>query len=250
MSLEARFGEVTHIVFTPSGAATLCQRIVELNAVPKVLCLQDNLSLGPLACSSKARSAWFESMFGMEWSPVIQQRLEFWNDVTRIAGDCCVWLCRNVASDFCGYLEWVSRHGGRSHDVVDADMPIGLINLLPEWLERFAEATSADRGRQSTEAEEWSGLISENALVRRIQNGRVVSAPLSCFDDLLLAKASPDWRSAALMVGEVLANDFAEVHQTGDLLLFNRLWALVDAGCLESRGDHGSIRSVQMRISR
>jgi hypothetical protein len=247
MNLEPRFAEATHIVFTPSGAATLRQRIAELNAVPKVLCLQDNLSLGPLACSSEARTAWFESMFGIGWSPVIQQRFEFWNDVKRIAGDCCVWLCRNVASDCCGYLEWVSHRGSRPHKVVDADMPIGLINLLPAWLEYFADATSADRSQQSMEARNWSQL-SENAPVRRIENSEVVSAPLSCFDNLLLAKATPDWRSAALMVGEVLAIDFAEVHQTGDLLLFNRLWALVDAGRLEALGDHGSVRSVQMRI--
>ncbi|MEI9932208.1 MAG: DUF3658 domain-containing protein [Rhizomicrobium sp.] len=225
MSVEAKFASATHIVFTQSGAGTLRQRISELGFSPKVICLWDNLSLGPLDCTVEARTEWFVEFFDNPgWSEVIQQRRAFWEDTAGVEGDCCVWFSRRQTGDYCGYLEWASRSQGRAHKIVDADMPVGLINILPDWLKYFAQARPADHDQQLLEAQDWRHLISENALVRKIVNGKIVSAPLDCFDGLLLAKATPEWKSAALMVGEVLGNDFEEIHQTGDLLLVNRLW--------------------------
>ena len=250
MTLEEQFFKATHVGFARSTAASLRQQHTKLGAVPKVRCLHDNLSMGPLF-NSPDRVSWFTEMFGDHpWREEIEQRNVFWNEVTSIVGECCVWFSRKSSSDYCGYLEWASHPPSIGHQVVDAEMPIGLIGPLSQWLEYFAQAKQADEGQQSVDAQTWGRLTVENAPVRKIENGKVVSAPSDCFDDLLLAKAIPGWKSAALMVGEVLANDFEDIHQTGDLLLVNRLWALVDAGKLDWQGDETSIRSVQMRIGK
>jgi len=92
----------------------------------------------------------------------------------------------------------------------------------------------------------WRQLRDENAPLRIIEGGNLVSAPISFFDSLLMSHASDDWQKVARIVGEVLVTELDDgVFQTGDLVLAARVNALVESGRLECRGKS----PLEMRFS-
>jgi hypothetical protein len=79
----------------------------------------------------------------------------------------------------------------------------------------------------------WEMLRNDNAAIRFVdQNLRLSSAPLGFYDDKLLALTGDEWRSMARIVGDFLGNESPDVS---DLLLFSRLYAMVDVGVLDMR---------------
>jgi hypothetical protein len=91
----------------------------------------------------------------------------------------------------------------------------------------------------------WQQLRSENAPLRVIDSGRLVSAPISFFDEMLMSLVTEHWRKAIRVIGEALVSEMYEGDlQAGDLLLSARLDALAKDGRLEFRG--GSARDMHM----
>ena len=63
----------------------------------------------------------------------------------------------------------------------------------------------------------WSRLRDENAPLRVLSYGELVSAPVSHFDALLLSIATPEWRKMALILGHALAEAWDDdIAQIGD----------------------------------
>jgi hypothetical protein len=93
----------------------------------------------------------------------------------------------------------------------------------------------------------WRHLKAENAPLRVLSEGELVSEPLSFFDPLLMSYATPQWKKASRIIGEALAHDL-ETLQTGDLVLSARVRSLVKAGRLESRGDLAELRRCEIRL--
>ena len=83
----------------------------------------------------------------------------------------------------------------------------------------------------------WQRLRSEDAPLRVIEGGKLVSAPISFFDARLMSYVTNDWLKVARIVGEALAAEMDdEVLQVGDIVLAARIDALAESGRLEMQG--------------
>jgi hypothetical protein len=78
------------------------------------------------------------------------------------------------------------------------------------------------------------------------------SAPITFFDQQLLSFAKATWQKPARIIGETMAEwvgpPMEPYFQAGDGILAARVFALVDAGVLEGRGDLTDIRQSEVRL--
>jgi len=172
--------------------------------------------------------------------------------------------------EFSGFLAWLSRLGPAQCEIVDlTDMKarrrdahgpplpphpvISLAALLPD---QIRDEELFNRGRELAPIERdryvglWTTLRAENAPLRVIKNGTLVSVAPSFFDELLISFVTREWRKSALVVGHALASQMDDnVHQSGDLFLAARLNQLVEHGCLECRGKSPlDLRQSEVRL--
>jgi Protein of unknown function len=83
----------------------------------------------------------------------------------------------------------------------------------------------------------WQQLRSENAPLRVLDGDKLVSAPISFFDSVLMSYATVDWQKVAKIVGSAMVRQMDDwLVQTGDMFLAARINALAESGCLEIRG--------------
>jgi hypothetical protein len=81
----------------------------------------------------------------------------------------------------------------------------------------------------------WGQLLSENAPLRVIDGDRLVSAPISFFDSLLMSYVTDDWQKVSRVVGPAMVSQM-DIVQTGDMFLAARINALAESGRLDIRG--------------
>ncbi len=161
--------------------------------------------------------------------------------------------------EYCNFLAWLERNG---------DAPFELVDLtdtrLPGWRnppdlepvpctslvgsDQFVRYQLWDRATPFTEKQRrdmmrlWMRLREENAPLRVIKPEGLVSAPLDYFDADLLRQVGKDWTDARRVVGETMGAMMEDtlreggIHQCGNLVLFSRVRALVEAGTLEKKG--------------
>jgi hypothetical protein len=159
--------------------------------------------------------------------------------------------------EFAGFLAWVSRLEERSCEIIDlTDEQISRrVEVGPPWppapvislglldandindgafLERSRELHQFERERY---VRLWTTLRSENAPLRVIENGTLVSVAISFFDELLMSFVTRDWQKSALVVANALVSQMDDrIHQSGDLFFAARLNQLVEDERLEYRG--------------
>jgi hypothetical protein len=159
--------------------------------------------------------------------------------------------------EYAGFLEWVWRLRETPCDVIDlSDVRISRRNkdgslrsptlaitlgmLNPDTIRRqklwaLAEplqATARERYRTL-----WQRLRSENAPLRVIEGGELVSAPISFFDAQLTSYLTNDWQKVVKVVGQALvAENDDEAIQVGDKVLAARINAMADGDRLEIQG--------------
>jgi protein-disulfide isomerase-like protein with CxxC motif len=81
----------------------------------------------------------------------------------------------------------------------------------------------------------WQRLRSENAPLRVIADGELVSAPISFFDTQLMSYVTNDWQRVARVIGQTLVAEM-DVVQVGDIVLAARVSAMAQSGLLEIQG--------------
>src|SRR5262245_17356021 len=199
---------------------------------------------------------------GWEW--VYAEEEAFWKaalaeDVRRVA-----WMSRRSAPEYCGFLEWLWRLGDRPCEVIDlTDMPVGsrrrafLLGLLDA--EEIATNRLWDRAEfldVSARARHpglWRRLRAENAPLGVVDADGLRSAPITFFDQQLLSFAKATWQKPARIIGETMAEwvgpPMEPYFQAGDGILAARVFALVEAGVLEGRGDLTDIRQSDVRLA-
>jgi len=92
-------------------------------------------------------------------------------------------------------------------------------------------------GARGRYLELWRQLRSENAPLRVIDGDRLVSAPISFFDSLLMSYVTDNWQKVSRVVGQALVSRMDDcIIQPGDTFLAARGNALVENGRLEIRG--------------
>ena len=159
--------------------------------------------------------------------------------------------------EYAGFLEWLWRMGDMPCEVVDLSevemsrssehsptppatlvislgiVPTGIICRDKLW--NLAEPLQAAARLRYRDL--WQQLRSENAPLRVIEGGKLVSASISFFDARLMSYVTNDWQKVAMIVGEALVAEMDdEVVQVGDLVLAARIEALVESGRLEMQG--------------
>jgi hypothetical protein len=96
----------------------------------------------------------------------------------------------------------------------------------------------------------WKQLRAENAPLRITRDGRLQSAPISAFDDLLLSCADERWLKTARVIGAAMGESWdKDGMQVGDLVLGARVRTLVELGHLDGRGDLSDWRHSEVRLA-
>jgi hypothetical protein len=261
--------ETLHVVFNPSAAGSLRQALRESGRNERVISLFDSLSFGPInPPSPELRCKWVEEELGYtNWEEAVGEANAFWIEALSTSDRKVAWLSRRSAQEYAGFLEWLWRLGEEPTEVIDlTDVMVAgnknrpvkphlaiSLGMLPPY--KILENNLLDRAEKLTPVlhaqyrELWGRLRAENAPLRILSEGALVSAPLSFFDPLLLSCATLEWQKAARVIGVALwESSVASVLQTGDLVLCARARALAGAGRLESRGDLFDIQNSELRL--
>jgi hypothetical protein len=115
-------------------------------------------------------------------------------------------------------------------------MSLGMLN--PDRIGRDKLWDLAEPLQQTTRRryrDLWQRLRSENAPLRVIAGGELVSAPISFFDTQLMSYVTNDWQKVARVIGQTLVAEM-DVIQVGDIVLAARVRAMAQSGLLEIQG--------------
>lgn len=259
---------IRHILFSDSAAHSLGEALRQVGCKDRVICLPDDLSFGPINPPDPvAREEWMHRELKFELTDEerpIDQVESFWNEALAARGRRIVWVSKRAAQEFAGFLEFVWRAGQGNCDLVafagDAVVsPRGsggraiVLSELPSYhlasTRYWDRAVSLERAERKRYRASWARLRDENAPLRILTEDGLVSAPITYFDDLLIACTIERWRKSARVIGETLVSFMdGPFHQVGDFVLAARLRALIEAGRLEGKGDLGKMRFSEVRL--
>jgi len=259
---------ILHVVFNTSAADTLRAALEQAGIAARVIGLADSLSFGPIDPPDPGlRTAWVEEQLGFSgWDDVGGQATAFWEEALSRTHRRVAWLTRRSTQEFAGFLELVWRLGDEPIEIVDMTDALvragklGRLNphrvftlteLPPETIRdnqlwNFRQELTPDM--RDACRQQWASLKAENAPLRILSDGELVSAPISHFDPLLLSCATAEWKKSARIIGEAICESWTEGMQTGDMVLIARARALVAAGRLECRGDVFDIHRSELRL--
>jgi Protein of unknown function len=84
----------------------------------------------------------------------------------------------------------------------------------------------------------WGQLLSENAPLRVIDGDKLVSAPISFFDSVLMSCVTDKWQKVSMVFSLATISYWDDgINQTDFTFLAARMRALVESGHLEIRGE-------------
>jgi len=265
-----------HVVFTPSGAGLLWQTLKGMGLHQRVLPLPDDLSTGPIASLDPAdRLIWAESIwrpsdhrfstlppeFSEGWSSFPEDVKDFWS-LALAEEACTVWMTRRVPMEYCGFLAFVEAAGEKDFRVVDMTdvvtttdrrMAFSIDCVPPEeidYADLIAKAAPLEARIRDENVDLWRRLRRENAPLRVLVDGDLVSAPITFFDDLLLSCTSANWQRAIRVEADASVSLWDDRAKQGNMpFLTSRLSALLEMGRIEARGDvGGDWMSVEIRL--
>ena len=242
---------VLHVVFTPSGAGSLRVALEDAGRDDGVVCLFDSLSFGPInPPDTSLRSEWIEQELGRTgWDDIGRDSDAFWREALSPGRRLVAWLSRRSAMEYAGFLEWLWRMGDSPCEMIDLSeitisrppvlaMSLGMVSadtICREKLWDLAESLQATARQRYRDL--WQRLRSEDAPLRVIESGELVSAPISFFDTRLMSYVTRDWQKVAMVIGSTLAAEIDdEVLQVGDIVLAARVDAMTESGLLEIQG--------------
>jgi Protein of unknown function len=160
--------------------------------------------------------------------------------------------------EYAGFLDWLWHRGDTPCDLVDLSdvrisypgddgstlqktllVSLGLLSpdtIAHNRLWDLAEPLRATERLRYRKL--WDQLLSENAPLRVLDGDKLVSAPMTFFDDMLVSLITEDWQKATRIIGMAIAHEMdEEVLQSNDAFLASRLNAMGKDARLEVRGD-------------
>jgi hypothetical protein len=194
------------------------------------------------------------------WRSIADQTKEFWT-IALGATACTVWFTRRVPSEYCGFLAWVERVSAKRYNVVDVTDARSSVDRKPVFSIAYADPSKLDfrsllAGAAPLELEAredylrlWKTLRDENAALRVLVKGDLVSASIDFFDKLILSCVPANWRKARWVAGGASAAMWDEYATQGnERIIMSRLFALAEARRIECKGDVGEWwRSCEIR---
>jgi hypothetical protein len=260
--------EVVHVAWSVSRAESVRDALQLQGRDERVIALTHALSVGPInPFDPDARRAWFAVNLRSEDGPweELTDAEKPWTEATAPGVHPVYWVCMSDAGEHACFLEFVSRMAGRPFDVVDVTgfdfestghvRPVwSLGQLRPE--EIVAAGLSGlrrayTRPESAAAIADWARLRRENAPLRIVHGGRLVSAPLTHFDGLLTKLARRDRELLIGLVARVLRHLETETDQPGQgcgyELLFARILTLGETGVLDVTGRGPGMRDFEVR---
>ena len=247
--------KTVHVTYGVSRADSVRDALRTQGCDARVIGLPSALNLGPInPPDPEVRITWFRTVLRCELDNAPCEPEQPWTDATSPDVHPVYWVCLTDAAEQASFLEFAFRMVGRPFDIVDATgldfvtrdgvrSPWSLGIMRPEdivasGLKNGRRAFSRSECDAATRA--WRRLRREDAALRVIWDGHLVSAPLTHFDGVLIDQAAADWEVAARLIGRTLAHLTDDVDPPGqgvsDIVLFGRVLALGDAGALDVRG--------------
>lgn len=265
---------IAHFVFTASGAGCLVQALRKAGRDDQVIASFDDLSFGPIDPPDLAlRAKWVGSELGStEWHVDAAESERDWHDARFPDHRKVAWLTRRSAMEYAGFLDWLWRLGDAPCEVVDltevtvSDRPeqgpprpprlaisLGMLHhdrICSDKLWDLAEPLQMIERRGYLDL--WRQLRSENASLRVSDGHRLVSAPISYFDSVLMSYVTDDWQKVSRVVGSAIVSQMDDdIRQTGDMLLAARINSLAESGRLEIQGKSAlKMRFSEVRLPR
>lgn len=253
--------KILHLAPGPSSGGSLIQAVRLAALEDEVLRFNDDLSCGPIAPYEPAvRAAWWAEHWNDDHFAA-EVLAGFWERVATTDARLVVWFGRNSSSELAFFLACADRLGDRPFDIVDVQLPM----VRPEGggerypgrhmahvhEDQLRALLGTERPITTAEREEasrlWRQLQAENAPFRIVTEAGLASAPIDHFDDWILGSATAAWQAAARIVSNVLGLHGDPYRQVGDIMLWDRLVALVHDGRLLAHGDP-SDRSTPIRL--
>jgi uncharacterized protein DUF3658/uncharacterized protein DUF1835 len=214
---------ILHFVFTPSGAGCLVQALRKAGRDDQVVASFDDLSFGPInPFNASARAKWVEDELGRtDWSDTAAESERAWNEARFPDNRKVAWLSRRSAMEYAGFLEWLWRLGDAPCEVVDLSevkisyhpehgpprpqrlaMSLGMLHhdaIRDNKLWDLAAPLQMIEQRRHVDL--WRKLGSENAPLRVSDGAKLVPAPISFFDSVLMSHVTDDWQKVSRVVG-------------------------------------------------
>ena len=228
-----------HVAFDGSGGGSL-----KLRGVAPIIAFCDDLTYGPINPPSRRlrdRFAAVDLLEGTAWRRHDRDRRfhaqlvvgirRFWSATTARHTRLIVWFSRHSAPELAGLHELVWRRDAPI-DVIDVgDLAESLGRVSNAQLDRLHATTHAlARDEIAAYRARWAQLRTENAALRIVDNGELVSAPLDHFDPTLLACIGLDWTPSNRLHHAASSRLPGVSHR----VIEGRLRALVAAGVLEA----------------
>jgi hypothetical protein len=240
-----------HIVFSPSAEGTLRQVLRERGLKDQVIGFSDWLDCGPIADDSFAeRAHWLDANAPTEhggWDWIIEEAVRFRSSVSGVS-DPLIWLAPRSAAERCGLHWYLDQFGGDGAEMIIAEHalrgewyeepPLGLDRLgMPQMAQLLDECPRLPWNQSRFPPGRWRDLVTENALIRIVQNDILKSAEDSFFDDFILRRCSAIWVITLRVVGYTMGDTWEAGYHASSSMLTWRIRELIRTGVLECDGD-------------
>ena len=254
-------GARTHIFFSASAAGSLRQVLRVEGSDDEVVCLEDNLSYGPIGSldpATRYEALVQEGLADEEtWNWLPSSSRQFWSRCAASPHPRILWRSSRSPAEMAGYLAYMHRFGALPCDIIELEEATGALRrsngepwgvayglgelsadqlrLLRDWARPLAPDAAAAAGRL------WERLVEEGAMLRIPDEGAMGSAPETLIDERFLQECSDEWQSTARVLGNLLGKLPEERGFALDLFFLEwRLGKLLSQGALESREESGS----------
>ena len=244
-----------HAVFDRAASGCLKQ-VLGSPRRDGIIWLDDDLSIGPIdRTDGEARTRWLQEQFGRDAFEQAANIDRFWSEIASAENRIVAYVSRRNAREHAALLELVRRRGAAPLEVVDVtdleitgpdgspdlEKTLGIAELAPEqMIERKLLDSAAPLSASPAPgyAQCWARLREENAPLRIVDNGMLVSAAITHVDARLVSFATTEWVSTTRMLDAFYSTARAAGFHAPDVrFVLSRLAALVEAGRLEGQGD-------------
>jgi hypothetical protein len=218
-----------------------------------------DMNFGPIDPSDpSSRAKWLENELGRIERKDAAPSERDWDEARFPGHRKVAWLTRRSAMEYAGFLDWLWHRGDTPCDVVDlSDVKISCppelapprlpalamsLALLHHDTIRHTKLWDLAEPLRMTERhryrELWQQLIAENAALRVIDGDKLVSAPISFFDSLLMSYVTGKWQKVSTVFSWVTISYWDDdIHQIDDTFLAARMHALVESDRVEIQGE-------------
>lgn len=260
---------VINVTFGMYADNTLREALKQAGRHECVVRLWDDLSLGPIdPPDPTTRRAWAKEELGLHshHRHIFAEKNNAWEAALSIPGRRIAWVARRMPDEYCGFLEWLRRLGDTPCDIIDLHdvtfdwhMSDGTVeraevhSVVHINAEHIRDNAFWDLARPLSSQERqrylalWDKLRAENAPLRVLEDDALTSAPISYYDDLVLADTEEKYfRKVARIVGSALG--WARDTPRARLYVFHaRVNKLVQMGVLEAKGNIAQMRYSEVR---